>query len=351
MTENVVVTGAAGMVGSHFIRAVLMETNWTVTAVISLDHRGRVERLERAVDGLDASRVTVIPADLSKPLTTATASSMTSLGPTYIVDFASKSSVVESLADPVGFITNNVACTLTILEYARTLPDLKMLIHFSTDEVAGPMYNDRPFKEDDVHKPSSPYACSKSAQSQICFAYWRSFNLPIVETYGSNILGEDQLEEDKFLPMVMKKVGHGESVPIHVDMFGKPGTRYYQHARNAASALLFIMAHSPVNMYTPAQNVEQVPTRYNITSGDRVDNLTLAGMIAGAIGLPLKWHPVSFHASSHGAGHDPHYGLDGSRLRELGWVPPVSLAEGVARTVTYELAKQRELYKDERLVA
>ncbi len=76
---------------------------------------------------------------------------------------------------------------------------------------------------------------------------------------------------------------------------------------------------------------DPAPSRYCVTSGDRVDNLGLARTIADAMGQPLRWEPVDGETGR--PGHDTHYALDGSRLAALGWVPPVSFGEAVKRTV------------------
>jgi dTDP-glucose 4,6-dehydratase len=148
--------------------------------------------------------------------------------------------------------------------------------------------------------------------------------------------GENQQDGEKFVPLVMRKVLAGERVPIHAAPGGTPGSRFWQHARNVADAILFILNNVNPNRYGEGLvGTATVPTRFNITSGDRVSNLDMARAIADALGKPLLYDLADYHSAR--PGHDLAYGIDGTRLHELGWKPPVSFAEGVRRLVQWEL--------------
>jgi dTDP-glucose 4,6-dehydratase len=329
---RVMLTGAAGFAGSHALRHLLANTDWQVTCPVSLDHKGRLARVEHACAGMDTSRVTVFTCDLAQPLS---AHARTVIGqPDYIISYASASHVDRSITDPAPFAANNVALMLTMLEFARTLPQLKAFVHVSTDEVFGPSCGGGLFTEDAQHRPSNPYAASKSCQSQLGFAWWRTYGVPVVEVYGCNMFGEHAQDPEKFFPKVMAKVAAGETVPVHASAEGVSGSRFWQHARNVADAVLFICEHVPPARYS--EGGARVPSRYNVTSGDRVSNLDLALTIATAMGLPLHYELADYHSSR--PGHDLAYGIDGSRLHALGWQPPVDFATGVKRTVAWEMA-------------
>jgi dTDP-glucose 4,6-dehydratase len=328
---RVLLTGAAGFAGSHCLRHLLANTDWDIACPVSLDHKGHLWRIQAAAAGMDASRVQVIPCDLAQPLTSHAQDLFGQ--PDYIVNYASSSHVDRSITDPGPFAANNVNLMLTMLEYARTLPGLQAFIHMSSDEVFGPSYDGELFTEDAQHRPSNPYAASKSAQSQLGYAWWRTYGLPFVEVYGCNMFGEHAQNPEKFFPKVLQKVLAGETVPVHASPDGTPGSRFWQHARNVADAILFILTH-----VTPARYSEGgawCPSRFNITSGDRVSNLDLARIIADAAGKPMKYELADYHSSR--PGHDLAYGIDGSRLRALGWRPPVDFGTGVKRTVTSAL--------------
>jgi dTDP-glucose 4,6-dehydratase len=324
-------SGAAGFAGSHALRHLLINTDWQViTCPVSLDHKGQMSRIESACAGQDASRVHIVPCDLARNLNSKARDAFGQ--PDVIINYASSSHVDRSITDPAPFAANNVNLMLTMLEFARSLPGLAAFIHVSTDECFGPSYDGELFTEDAQHRPSNPYAASKSCQSQLGFAWWRTYGVPFIEVYGCNMYGEHQQNAEKFFPMVMRKVAAGEIVPVHAAPDGTPGSRFWQHARNVADAILFITEH-----VTPARygGGATVPSRFNITSGDQVSNLALAQVIADAMGKPLRYELVDWHSSR--PGHDIAYGLDASRLRALGWKPPVDFETGVKRTVTWEL--------------
>jgi dTDP-glucose 4,6-dehydratase len=72
---------------------------------------------------------------------------------------------------------------------------------------------------------------------------------------------------------------------------------------------------------------------YNIVGNVRLDNLEIAHLIARILGKELKYELVDFHSTR--PGHDPHYGLDGSKLQESGWVPPINFEQSMIKTVRW----------------
>ena len=331
--RRLLLTGSAGFAGSHALRHFLVNTDWHITCPVSLDHKGSIGRIDSARRGVSADdRLTVIPCDLSHQLPSHTRQLLGK--PDLIINYASSSHVDRSISDPVPFITNNVHLMLTMLEYARSLPDLAAFIHVSTDECFGPSYDGELFTEDAQHRPSNPYAASKSSQSQLGYSWWRTYGVPFSEVYGCNMFGEHAQNPEKFFPMVMHKVERGETVQVHASADGTPGTRFWQHARNVADALLFIAEKAPLARYGEGSTT---PTRFNVTSGDRVSNLDLALTIAAAMGRELRYELTDYHSSR--PGHDLAYGIDGSRLRRMGWQPPVDFETGVKRTVAWEMSR------------
>jgi dTDP-glucose 4,6-dehydratase len=337
--DRALLTGAAGFAGSHALRHLLVNTDWLITCPVSLDNKGHLGRLSHAWAGVaDAqARVRVVPCDLARPL----------FGrPDWIISYASASHVDRSITGPAPFVRNNVELMLTLLEFARTVPDLRAFVHVSTDEVFGPSYDGELHAEDAQHRPSNPYAASKSCQSQLGFAWWRTYGVPFVEVYGCNMFGEIAQDREKFFPKVMAAVAAGEPVPVHAAADGTPGSRFWQHARNVADAILFICEHVTPARYADAGAMDPAgqcretpasiaPSRFCVTSGDRVSNLDLARTVAGAMGRPLSYELTDYHSSR--PGHDLAYGIDGSRLAALGWQPPVDFATGVKRTVAWTL--------------
>lgn len=309
--------------GGHTVRHILQQTDWEIVGIASFAHKGKSARLNRQLEGCDKSRFKLILHDLRDPITKEVAKE---IGPVnYVLNIASESHVDRSIDEPRDFIDNNTRLILTMLEYIREYP-VEKFIQISTDEVYGPAY-DHNHREGEPHRPSNPYSASKACQEAICFSYWRTYNLPIVITNTMNIIGEMQ-DTEKFVPLVIKKVLSGESMQIHASPDGTIGSRFYLHARNQADALLFLLnTHTPTRY--PADDID----RFNIVGEKELDNLTMAQKIANVLEKDLYFDLVDFHSSR--PGHDLRYGLDGDKMRRLGWTAPYSLDETLRSTVLW----------------
>src|ERR1700751_3322335 len=121
MTECVI-TGGAGFFGSHLLRHLLANTDWTFSVPVSLDHEGHLARLESASAGFAKKRVQVIPWDMSQSPSTQVKGALGN--PDYVFHCASNSDVQLSIDDPVPFVTNNMLLQVNVLEWARTLANL-----------------------------------------------------------------------------------------------------------------------------------------------------------------------------------------------------------------------------------
>lgn len=357
MTNRLLLTGAAGFVGSHVLRHLLINTDWKIVCPVSFKHKGVSERLVTALEGQDKSRVDIVYTELMAPVSPTTAHKYGDI--THILNVASESNVDYSIVEPAQFIRNNVALMTSLLDYARTLENLEIFLHVSTDEVYGDAPLDIRHKEwVDIHRPSNPYSASKAAQEAIAFSYWRTYDLPVVVTNTLNIIGETQ-SADKMFMKTLKSVLDGVSMPIHASAEGVVGSRFYIHARNQADALLHIINYFDVerpelDMYAGQEPLEAlrysvgrdkmlkydqqgalVHPKFNIVGEDEVTNLELAQLIAESAGKPLKYDLVDFHSSR--PGHDLRYALDGTKIKHIGWKAPVPFEESVNTIVAWTL--------------
>lgn len=331
---RVLLTGAGGFVGHHFLEHLLATTDWGIVATGSFRHRGKTDRIVQVLDGHPSwrGRVDVLTHELTAPFST---QAMYRIGsPDYIIAMASESHVDRSISDPVPFVRNNVDVILSTLELARVVQP-KAVIVVSTDEVYGPCEPGQGHVEWSPIIPSNPYSASKAAQEAIAISYWRTYGVPIILTNTMNIIGERQ-DPEKFLPMLIRRISRGEVVTIH----GTPdqiGTRHYLHARNAASAWLYLLEETTPWMFPGYE----MPSRWNVAGPEPVSNLELALAVASIIGKPLNYELVDFHSAR--PGHDPHYGLHSGKLAKAGWKPPVDFRESLERTVRWTLANREWL--------
>lgn len=329
LMTRVLLTGASGFVGCHVLRHILANTDWEVVCLVSFRHQGLTDRIRLAVEHYDEffKRVKVISHDLTAPISPILSSEIGKID--YVLNVASESHVDRSITDPVPFIENNVSLVCNMLEWAR-FSDIEKFVHVSTDEVYGPAEPGHAHKEwQDQYFPSNPYSASKAAQESIAYSYWRTYGVPLIITNTMNIIGEMQNPE-KFIPMIMKRVVAGETVPIHASPTGEIGSRFYLHARNQADALLFALTQP-----TPAYGEAPAPQKFHVVGEKEVDNLQMAQMVAEYVGKPLHYDLIDFHSSR--PGHDLRYALDGDKIASVGWKAPLSLEQSLERTVQWTL--------------
>ena len=329
MTKTVLVTGGCGFIGHHFVEHIYVNTDWNIIVLDKLTYASHgLERL-RDTGALDNNRVKVFTYDLSYPLSVGLKKELGNVN--YIVHMAADTHVDNSISTPVPFVRNNIMSTVHMLEYARTLSNLEIFFYFSTDEVYGPALGNKLFKEDERHNPTNPYSASKSGAEQLCVAYHNTYNVPVMRINVMNAMGERQHVE-KFIPKVIKKVLNNEKVEIHSYPDKKTsGTRYYIHARNIAAGVLFLLENGTIG------------ESYNLTGEKEVSNLEMAQIIADTIGKKLNYEMVDFHSDR--PGHDLRYGLDGDKMKNMGWTLPVDFETSIQNTVKWTMKNQKWLKK------
>ena len=324
---RVIVTGGCGFIGHHVVEHILRKTNWEIIVLDKLNYASfGYERLKDN-GAYESPRVKIFCYDITQEISVGLKKE---IGPVdYIIHMAAETHVDNSISDPVPFIQNNINSTLSMLEYARSLPELKSFIYFSTDEVFGPALGDTLYKEWDRHNPTNPYSASKSAAEGICLSYENTYKVPLLIVNVMNAFGERQHVE-KFIPMTIKKLLNDEEIIIHSYPDKKTsGTRFYIHGRNIAAAVLFLLKNG--------KNGE----KYNITGEKEVSNLEMAQIIADTVGKPLKYKMTDCHSIR--PGHDLRYGLDGSKMFEMGWKIPVPFDESIKNTILWTLENKKWL--------
>ncbi len=343
MTKRILLTGAGGFVGHHTLEHILKNTDWQVVCLESFRHKGTSARLREVLDynSSESSRVKILTHDIATPIDSVTKSQIGTAD--VIINMASDSHVDRSLEDPRHTIENNVLLVTSMLEYARTLPELDLFIQISTDEVYGPATNPDGHPEYDSMLPSNPYSASKAAQEAIAIAYWRSYNVPVVISNTMNIIGERQ-DAEKFVPKAIKKLLAGEKMPVHgrsVDGNWESGSRYYLHARNQADALCHIIKHYHEHPIRFSEGLKR-PQRFHVGGDLEVYNDQMVEIIAETMGLHGEWVDYIDVGSSR-PGHDLKYALEDTTLKSWGWTPPIPFKESLTRMINWTLANQHWL--------
>lgn len=332
MAKKVLLTGVGGSIAIHFLGHFLTHTDWEIIGTDSFRHKGWQDRLTKHFESHPdhRERVKIITHDLNAPFSELTKKKIGHVD--YIINMASLSDVEASIQDPEPFILNNVKLAINMLEYAREVKP-EIFIQISTDEVYGASaskYGDLR-KEWDAIIPSNPYAASKAAQEAIAISYWRTYGIPLIITNTMNNFGEMQ-QSSKYPVIIQRKILNKEKITIH----GKPGligSRSYVHSRNFADAIMFILKNCPPHAHVP--NTADRPDRYNISGDKQLDNLELAQTIAELMGEPLDYELIDSHTQR--PGHDPHYGLDSTKLYSKGWKPPHTFEESMKNTIQWQM--------------
>ncbi len=301
-TQTVIVTGAAGFIGSQVVRQ-LVHANRRVIAYDALTYSGRLENL-RAVEKSEGYKF--VEGSIND------AASINAVlqreKPIAVLNLAAETHVDRSIDGPGQFLVSNVTGTQVLLqaclEYWRRLsPDQQGAFRFvqiSTDEVYGSI-DQGAAPETTGFAPNSPYAASKAAADHFVRSYFFTYNLPVVATHGGNTYGPRQFPE-KLIPRLILRGMSGESLPV----YGKgKNIREWISSKDHAEGIISAWTRG-------------VPgSSYNLGSEVGHSNLTVAEMICDALRIDPQT-AIKFVADR--PGHDSRYAMDCSKARrELGW--------------------------------
>ena len=344
MSKNVLITGGAGFIAHHVIDRILRTTDWNIVTLDRLDFSGNLNRLADMMQDHDPEtrkRVRPVFHDLKAEINSQIAHDIGDVD--IVLHLAAGSQVDRSITYPMEFVQDNVIGTVNMLDYARKYhPNLERFVYFSTDEIYGIAPPGVAYKEYDRYNSTNPYSASKAAAEEFCVAYENTYKMPIVVTHTMNVFGERQHPE-KFIPATIQKVRDGETVVIHADPTRTvAGSRMYIHAKDVAEGLMFILGLPQDYRHQGDYGHAHCP-KFNLVGTEEIDNLTLAQMIAQAVGKELKYEMTDFHTSR--PGHDMRYALDGGLLKELGWEPKIKLSERIKEVVQWTLHNERWLRK------
>lgn len=321
---TILITGASGFLGSHFLEEILVNTDWNIIALCRMTYVGDLNRI---IDSCHvrkhAHRVKLVFHDLKFEFPSHIIDAIGHVD--YIAHIAANSHVDRSITYPRQFVEDNVIGTLNLLEWYRKFCPKAIFINYLTDEVFGPTPGDYNFREDDRWRPSNPYSASKAGQGALGIAYHNTYNLPIIHTYTMNLFGERQHEE-KLIAKSIKKIANNQTVQIHAKLDNNGnveyvGQRHWLHARNAANATLFLL-----NNGCPGEH-------YNIVGDTELYNDELVKNIAKIMNKTVNIEYIDFSESR--PGHDRRYGLDGSKLKNMGWTQPIDFETSLKRTIEW----------------
>ena len=328
--KNILVTGAAGFIGSNYVR--MMLSRYDDVQIISYDKLTYAGNMANIANIDNQHNHRFVKGDICDEKLVA--DTLKKYNIDTIVHFAAESHVDNSIANPKIFLETNVIGTFNLLNCAKQywLDELNFdetsckFHHVSTDEVYGTLLKDDPaFTETKAYEPNSPYSASKAGSDHIVRAYFHTYKLPVTISNCSNNYGPYQHTE-KLIPVVIKSCIEQKSIPVYGD---GSNIRDWLYVENHCDAIQCIIEKGELGEV------------YNIGGINEVNNLDLVKTICK---LMDEYKPDNAPHSDlitfveDRKGHDWRYAIDNSKIQnDLGWKPSQDFEEMFKKTIEFYL--------------
>ncbi len=312
--QRLLVTGAAGFIGSNFVRYWLeRHPGDRLVALDLLTYAGD----RRNLDGLDVRLVEGDIGDLEL-----CEGLLAEEGIEIVVNFAAESHNSLAVLDPGRFFRTNVLGTQTLLEAARRR-GVARFHHVSTCEVYGdlPLDSGDAFTEESPYRPRTPYNASKAGADHAVRAYFETFGLPVTITNCSNNYGPRQFPE-KVIPLFLTNALEDGELPLYASTEHR---REWLHVDDHCRAIELVLERGREGQ------------TYNVGSGVERSIEEIADLVLGLTGKPESLKTIV----PDRPGHDRRYLLDSSKARrELGWAAATSFEDGLRSTADWYAANR-----------
>ncbi|MFE5793574.1 dTDP-glucose 4,6-dehydratase [Streptomyces sp. NPDC056503] len=311
---SILVTGAAGFIGSHFVRHwVRRHPDDTVVALDALTYAGSRTNLADVAD-----RVVFVHGDMGDEALVTGLLAEHRVG--LVVNFAAESHNSLAVLDPARFFRTNVLGTQGLLDACRRA-GVERFHHISTCEVYGdlPLDADEVFTETSPYRPRTPYNASKAAADHAVRAYHETYGLPVTLTNCANNYGSHQFPE-KVLPLFATRALDGRALPVYASSANR---REWIHVQDHCEAIETVLLKG------------RIGETYHVGTGVEASVDEIAALVLDELGLPESLKETV----PDRPGHDRRYLLDSSRIRrELGWEPRIPFDSGVRETIRWYAA-------------
>ena len=328
MVDNVLVTGAAGFIGTNFVYYWLKSNpEDNLFGLDDLTYAGIRENLDEAC--LEKN-FKFIKGDIKNK------SFLKKIFEKYkinkVIHFAAESHVDRSIINPEIFINTNIIGTFNLLEVSRNYWQDNSITnhhfhHISTDEVYGDLTINQPsFTESNQYLPNSPYAASKAASDHLVRAFNKTFSIKTTISNCSNNYGPYQFPE-KLIPVIIISILKKKKIPIYGDGMQ---IRDWLHVSDHCRGIELIIKKG-INGET-----------YNIGTDNEIENINLVRKICDLVD---KNHEESNNSNiliSHvqdRLGHDRRYSVDANKISsKLGFKTIKTFDKSLEETVNWYLS-------------
>lgn len=359
--KTYLVTGAAGFIGSNFVKYLLYRTykdeDIKVIVLDALTYAGNYGTIKDDVDG---KRCVFVHGDIRDRELADSLFADNDID--YVVNFAAESHVDRSIENPQLFLETNILGTQNLLDAARrawvtgkdatgypTWKEGKRFHQVSTDEVYGSLGADGYFTEETPLCPHSPYSASKTSADLIVKAYHDTYHMPVTITRCSNNYGPYHFPE-KLIPLIINNILEGKPLPV----YGKgDNVRDWLYVEDHCKAIDLVVCEGRdgevynVGGHNEMKNIDivklTIKTIHDMMAEDKGLRKILKKQVIDANGdIDISWindNLITFVTDR--LGHDQRYAIDPTKIKnELGWLPETMFADGIVKTIRWNLEHQ-----------
>ncbi|HEX2619084.1 MAG TPA: dTDP-glucose 4,6-dehydratase [Phototrophicaceae bacterium] len=308
--KNILVTGAAGFIGSAFARYMVAKyPHYNIIVYDKLTYAGNLDNL-LPID--DEENYRFERGDIAHRETVQTVFKKYDID--TVVNFAAESHVDRSILAPDDFIHTDVVGVYLLLDEAKK-HGIGRFLQVSTDEVYGDIEPDKYSVENDPFAPNSPYAASKAGGELMVRSYHITHGMDTVITRGSNTFGPYQYPE-KLLPLFITEAIDDKPLPVYGD--GKQ-VRDWLYVEDHVTGIDVALHHGKSG------------EAYNIAGENEQHNIDV---IHGMLDLLGKPQSLIKHVPDR-EGHDRRYAMNCDKLQALGWQRQYNFPDALAETVNW----------------
>lgn len=313
--KNILVTGAAGFIGSEFARYMVNKyPDYNIIVFDKLTYAGNVDNL---LPISDEGNYRFERGDIANREAVQTALKKYEID--TIVNFAAESHVDRSILNPDAFIHTDVVGVYIMLDEGKK-HGIGRFLHVSTDEVYGDIEPGEFSVEDDSFLPNSPYAAAKAGGEMMVRSYHVTHGMDTVVTRGSNTFGPYQYPE-KLIPFMVTEAIDDRPLPVYGDGM-------------QVRDWLYVNDH--VTGIDVALHKGKSGEAYNIAGENQQHNIDIVKRILTRLDKPES---LIKHVPDR-EGHDRRYAMNCAKLRALGWernFNPDNFTDAIDQTIDWYL--------------